>query len=542
MADSYELVLVSCMVETPQDRQQTLSALQRLAGPQDYLLSSFSRQAIDLAVEAAQSLHLQCQFSSQWDPKRSPQSIYDYSILSNEELQSYAQTLGFYHQNVDFEAYGMEESPQDYEIRLGNEIYRGYTGRIIVLTRPEVISTSLSLMGVDNLAISPILSIWTVTPGTRSSLNTFTATNYEGLALLYGPQASVQPESLTESVGVPGFISGMSLTQSVMLDLPPVQPLAVSIPVLLAAPASLLEQLFSKELGQLSEAFIAQLGSGIAGASGGQAVATVHTVLGQLCRSLAKQQEQLDKEAVDLGREAAVSEEVQVEFQAVLEGQKAVEFAINQLADSLFPAISALKTRISALETIEANARQPALSTANFPLTIQACTTKIGDPCAYLSISNRKLYPVWGYVQIFQGEAQVAESRTALSFSYLQELNLADVCPLQAGRYQAVVVHFLDRSPISNLFPFAVNLNVELTFPNRNYRYSWIYKNLPNVEEIEANFRTQGGDEAVALFRQLAGQWQNEAENLAEEFVQIVMRGGGEESIRKNLAERGFQL
>ena len=542
MADGYELVLVSCMVENPSERQQTLSALKRLAGPQMYLLSSLAGPAIDLAVETAQSLQLQCQFAPLWDPKRSPLSIYDYTIPSLEELQSCGQAIGIQHIDIDFDAYIVEESPQDYETRIRNEIYKGYTGRIVVLARPEVISTALSLMGVDNLAFPPVFSMWRITPQAGSSLNTFTANNYEELAVLYHQQSAVNPESLGGSVELQGLLSGMSLTESVVLEQPPAQSLAVSISLLQPAPVSLLEQLFSKELGQLCEAFTAQLGSGISGASGGQAVSVVNSVLGSMRRSLSKQQELLAKEAVDLGKESAVSEEVKVGFQAVLEGQTAVESALNQLSTTLFPAISALKARISALETLEANARQPASSTANFPLTIQACTTKLGDPCAYLTISNRKLYPVWGYVQIYQENAQVGESRTALSFSYLQELNLTDICPLQPGRYQAVVGHYLDRSPISNLFTFAVNLDAELTFPNRNYRYSWMYKNMPNIAEVEENLRNQGGDEAVALLRQLAGQWQNEAQDRVEEFIQIVSRGGGEESIRKNLAERGFQL
>jgi hypothetical protein len=546
MADSYELVLVSCLVDSPSDRQQTLSALQCLSGQQVYYLSSLAGAAVDLIVEAAQRQQLIVGFTATWDPKHSPTSIYDHRIVSNEELQSFSQQIQAHYEAVDFDAYIVEESDGDYETRLANQIYRGYAGRIVVLTLPEVIKTCLSLMGVDNAAYPPVFSIWQVQSQDRTTLNTFTATSYEELAvLLFDPQSSTSPPLPEVTPGQSSdLLRNISLTTSVMLEEPRAQPLAVStlIPELMLEPSSQLEQLFSQEVGQLCEAFTAQLASGAVGASGGQAIGAVNSVLAGIKRQLAKQQEQLEKEAVDLGKENAVLQEVQTEFRAVLEGQNAVEFALSQLSEVLFPAISAVKARISALETIELNARQPVQTSGKLPLTIQAYTTKPDDPCVYLSIASRKLYPVWGYVLIYQAEVLVAESRTPVSFQYLQELNVADISPLPQGQYQAVVAHFLDRSPISNLFPFAINTNPEATILNRNYRYSCVYKYIPNIAEVEAALREQEGDGAVEMLRRLAAQWQNEEQNRAEEFIQIVTRGGGEESIRKSLAERGFQL
>lgn len=545
MADSYELVLMSCLVDSPSDRQQTLSALQHLSEQQVYYLSSLAGAAVDLIVEAAQRQQLIVGFTPAWDPKHSPTSIYDHRIASNEELQSFSQQIQAHYEAVDFDAYVVEESDGDYQTRLADQIYRGYVGRIVVLTLPEVIKTCLSLMGVDNAVYPPVCSIWQVQSQDRTTVNTFTATSYEELGMLLDPQSSTRPPLPVGTPGQPsGLIGSISLTTSVMLEEPRAQPLAVStlIPELMLEPSSQLEQLFSQEVGQLCEAFTAQLASGAVGASGGQAIGAVNSVLAGIKRQLAKQQEQLEKEAVDLGKENAVLQEVQTEFRAVLEGQNAVEFALSQLSEVLFPAISAVKARISALETIEMNARQPVQTSGKLPLTIQAYTTKPDDPCVYLSIASRKLYPVWGYVLIYQAEVLVAESRTPVSFQYLQELNVADISPLPQGQYQAVIAHFLDRSPISNLFPFAINTNPEATILNRNYRYSCVYKYIPKIAEVEAALREQEGDGAVEMLRRLAAQWQNEEQNRAEEFIQIVTRGGGEESIRKSLAERGFQL
>ena len=542
MADMYELALVSCLVDTPSDRQQTLSALQRLSGQQVYYLSSLTGAALDLIVEAGQRQPLAVGLTAAWDPKHSPNSIHDHRIANNEELQSISQQIQAHYEAVDFDAYIVEESDGDYETRLANEIYRGYTGRIVVLTLPEVIKTCLALMGVDNVAYPPVLSMWQVQSQGRVTLNTFTATTYEEIDMLFDPLSSTRAP---EPVVTPGqSLREIPITESFMLEEPSPQPLAVStlIPELTLEPSSQLEQLFSQEVGQLCEAFTAQLASGAVGASGGQAIGAVSSVLGGIKRQLAKQQELLAKEAVDLGKENAVLQEVQTEFRAVLEGQNAVEYALSQLSEGLFPAISAVKARISALETIEMNARQPVQTSGKLPLTIQAYTTKPDDPCVYLSIASRKLYPVWGYVRIYQAEVLVAESRTPVSFQYLQELNVADISPLQQGQYQAVIAHFLDKSPISNLFPFAINTNPEATIFNRNYRYSCVYKYVPNIAEVEAALREQEGDGAVEMLRRLAAQWQNEEQNRAEEFIQIVRRGGGEESIRKNLAERGFQL
>lgn len=545
MADTYELVLVSCLVESPSDRQQTLSALRHLSGPQVYYLSSLAGSAIDLIVEAASMQQLAVGFITAWDPKHSANSIANYGIASNEELQSFSQQIQAHYQAVDFDAYIVEESDGDYETRLANEIYRGYAGRIVVLTLPEVIKTCLSIMGVDTAAYPPIFSIWQVQSQDRGTLNTFTATSYEELGMLFDPRNSTSLSIPPASPSQPsGLLASLPLTTSMMMEEPRAESLTVStlIPELTLEPSSQLEQLFSQELSQLCESFTAQLASGAVGASSGQAIGAVKSVLGGIKRQLAKQQDQLDKEAMDLGKENAVLLEVQTEFRAVLEGQNEVEYAVSQLSEQLFPAISALKARIAALETIDMNARQPVQTSGKLPLTIQAYTTKPDDPCVYLSIASRKLYPVWGYVLIYQAEALVAESQTPLSFQYLQELNVTDISPLPQGQYQAVIAHFLDKSPISNLFPFAINTNPEATILNRNYRYSFVYKYVPNVAEVEAALREQEGDGAVDLLRCLAAQWQNEEQNRTEEFLEIVRRGGGEESIRKNLAERGFQL
>lgn len=544
MAAGYELVILSGAPETPQELQQAVGMLQRLSGPEVYYLSSLVKNAISLVMEVGQLQPLTIHFTSCWDPRRTPESIPTHQIPNNDELRSYAQHINAHYEDIDFDSYSIEETEADYKARLRTELRKSWQGRVIVITTKEVHQHCIEILTNGQFGSEAIMTIWQMKAD--SVTNTFSAVTFDDLQIILNPFSEIitetqslypsveRPKPLdfpqTESLGSVNPPQSTLMTSSV-LDTPLTTP-----PVSAPGSLSLLEDLLSNEALQLLDAFNSQLAMNV---TSSQALSAVNFALNNMQKALKEQQENMMKDAEDLQKDGNIVEEVKTGFQTILEGQKMVETELNSLYETVIFPINQLKDRLAVLETLEKTSIPP-----KPPLvTIQSYFKKPGDFSLFLSISTRKMYPVWGFLQIFQGENFLFETASAVPFNNSQELNLSEICALHDGNYQILIVHFLDKSPISNLFQVVVeNGGLELTFPHRHFQYSMVYKTVPNIKEIEGEVREQEGEQGVARLQTLAAQWQNEDSARVMEFIEIVREEKEEQQARKRLADRGFQL
>jgi hypothetical protein len=232
------------------------------------------------------------------------------------------------------------------------------------------------------------------------------------------------------------------------------------------------------------------------------------------------------------------------EFQTINANQQAIQNLLQQVSGAVQPIVEELKARLRTIESEQETFKKELADAksskkiSSFPLVIHQ-VQKREDSVLYATITTRKFYPVYGVVVITQAGTTVHEASVSIT-SQQQEYQLVSAAHFPKGQYEVSVLHFADRSALSNTVEFSV-----LDEPSqRSYQDTYIFKNVDELGDIEEQLRETKGEGWVDIMHRLAVAWSNEGGDKVEEFLQVVtdVSLGTEEVVRYSLQQRGFQL
>lgn len=536
MASSFDLLLVSNAVENPADIEAASSVIAALISQKGGLVySDLSKFSLDIISAAFDLKKFDAFLDSQWDPPKTKNSIYDYQLLSNDELCSYANEMAATFETIDFDDYA--ENQEVYKPRIQASLFTSARGLRIVVVNTKVIETCMELMGLRS-DMPPLISLWKVWPEAQKGTLIKLVEDWENWQEIV---PCLSPEIT---------MSSLSINQSVVLTPPkPRQPIDTS--TITAA-----EQLLYEQVPQLSTQFTSALGKELKNVlsvyceeGSGSAEQTAKEVNDSLKglkykfgETLQKLEERL-REVDDYKRsQKSEIEEITKEIRNIAAYQAEVNEMLQRMEETLSPEIADLEARLAAFD-IEQAALVQELNTAQenklasaFPLNIRKIS-RLPDNRYQTDVVNRKLYSVFGQLALLNEQGAVIYTSNVIEFCGTQPLNITDIVgEIPPGLYQIAILHSVDHSYISPNVTFSVS-------EDQSYIHSLLYRE-KDMTQVEEALEKDRGPEYVAALRRLATTWENAEVGRFEDFLKVFSDRSveGEEALKNRLMEQGFRV
>lgn len=536
MANPFDLLLVSNSVENQQDNEAASSVIVSMISQHGGLVySDLSSASLGIVTAAFAIKKFDAFLDTHWDPPKTRDSIYNYRILSNEELTSYANEMGATFETIDFDNYA--ENPDSFKPRIRASLFAPSRCLRIVVANSVVIRTCAELLGQGSDTV-PLLSMWKIWPEAQRGAAIKQADNWSNAQDFVGNFA---PSSL---------LSSISINQSLILDQPAEQsPVSSSAYAqtarFLQEQVQQLSKQFSSELGRELESVLAVYrmeGAGPAEHVAREVNETLQGLRKRFGETLQKLEDRL-RDADEYKRAQKVEiDQVAKDIRIIAGCQNEVGNLLKRLEESLEPTIAELQGRLTAIDIQQAALRKEILAvrqskfSSAYPLTIRKIV-RLEDNSYVAEVTCRKHYPVYGQLAVFNESGEVSNRSNTIEFRGIQQLNLLTLVGLlQPRNYQIVILHFVDQSEISA----RVDLNIG---EDDLYTHSLLYRER-DMGVIENVLMKERGLAHVYALRKLVACWQDAAPTRLDDFLAVFQDRSveGEEALLARLRAQGFTV
>jgi len=536
MAASFDLLLVSNTAENPADIEAASAVIAALIPQRGGIVSSdLSKDSVSLLTSAFALQRFDAFLDTQWDPPKTKNSIYDYQLLSNDELCSFANEMNATFETIDFDNYA--ESEEVYKLRIRASLFMPARCLRVVVVNAVVIETCMHLMG-QKCDLPPLLSLWKVWPETQKG------------TLLKQVEDWANWQEIVSNLPT-NSLSSLSIHQSVVLT--SYEARRPIDPSTFAATEQLLQEQVQQLSGEVNSALGREMksvlhayceeGFGPAEETAKEVNDSLKGLKHKFGETLQKLEERLRE--VDGYKQTKKAEigEVTREMRNIAAYQDEVSDLLQRMEESLSPTIADLQARLAAFDIQQAaliqeiNTAQENKLASAFPLNIRKIS-RLPDNHYQADIVNRKLYPVTGNLVLLNQQGVVSYTSNIIEFRGTQPLNLTDIIgEIAPGVYQIAILHPVDASYISLCVPFSV------AEEDRSHTHSLLYRE-KDMARLEEELRKDRGLEHVNALRRLATAWENADIEKFEEFLEVFSDRSveGEEALKARLRAQGFRV